>query len=774
MKHNYHLIFKYSILISILFSLNIGFSQKNIASLVLNKVNNLRDSLHLNSLELDSVLNKAGIDHAFYLAKKHRLSHFQLTFSKETPSERIFFYKGNRTYVGENIASIPIRNKKKKILDQYKMAESLFQSWYNSPPHYQNMINPNYTKMGLGSWVSKKKIRYAAQVFSSNEITLPKQFKNSDISWGVRPAKFSCKDEPKTYQTMFFANGVEVDGNNIYFYFHDRKFFNNVIRGDNDGLAIDIVLREQLPCGKENQFHISKVHDGEMQRPIYKYEILQNNISGNPKKIRVKIGEVPSYIRNQQWEANVIIINNNKLCDYSIPTEVPSDIFPLLKITPYYDYYDSLWISKENNTVRIKDSMHIELLYERNKKKFFSHNEEEYKRMLSWGNYIDAVKVECFASVEGTEWYNETLLEDRKQSVSELLSKSQFDLNKVDFLLVENWNLMNNQINTNKLVKGLQGKSRIQIKSFLKRNKSTLLDSLLFEQRKTHIYAKVDTIVQTDNYLNFKFASDYDSTLSIFNLPWNKILREDYILSKKEISVDLIDSLLSKKELRTNLLGASSIKYVVNGMDSILTTNFLKKPDPSSDKQIVNYAIFLTKYWFANFSRYYKTKGVAISITPEELRIIISKLDTTIINSRDIVRLKINILLSGIHYYVAHNNWKPVDRYFKSIAELIRLNDFSPEEARELALFCNHFHKFEEAVKIMHPFHENKSLSEDGYFVLAKTSTLIRNKLDQNEYHDYMNSAKEANHSRYCSWLDNSFQIQRDEYIKNDFCTECK
>lgn len=775
MKCNFLSGFKHLILLLFVFCTNNGLTQESesIESLVLDKVNHLRDSLKLLPLKLDSVLNKAGVDHAFYMAKKRKLSHFQKTFSKETPSERVFFYQGNRTYVGENVASIPIRNNKKKLLNRQEIADSLYQSWFYSPPHFENMINPNYTKMGLGTWVFKKKIRYAAQVFSSNEITLPKGFRNSNISWGVRPSEFTCKDESRTYETMFFANGVQVSGNNIYFYFHDKKFFDKVINTDNDGLAIDVVLREQLPCDKENQFHISKVHDGEMQRPIYKYEILQSNISGNPKKIRVKIGEVPDYIKNQQWEANIIVINNNKLCDYSIPIEVPSDIFPLLEINPYYNLNDSLWISK-HDTLRIIDSMHIELLYQRSEKKFYSHDREEYEKMLSWGSYIDSVTIDCFASVEGAKWYNETLLKERKESVSNLLLNSQFNLNKVHFRLSENWNLMHIQIDSVESIKSLKDRSNTQIKSYLKRNQSSFFDSLLFEQRKTHIYASVDTTIQTNNYRNFKFANNYDSSLSMYNLPWNKILREDYILAKHEIGTNLIDSLVDKKELKTNLLGASSIKNVVYDIDSLLTIELLKDLDTNSNRQIANYAIFLTKYWFAHFSRDYRTKGVVETITPEQLRTIISKLDTNVIDSRDVLRLNINILLSGIHYYVAHNDWTPVDSYFTSISELIKLDDFTPEEARELALFCNYFHKFEEAIKILHPFHEDKSLSENGYFVLAKTATLIKNKLDKDKYHTYMNSAKKANHSRYCTWLDTAFQIQRNEYIKNQFCSECR
>lgn len=750
-----------------------NFSQNRIEKVVLEKVNTLRDSLDLPPLKYDKILSTAGKDQAFYMLAKQKLTHFQKTFSKESPAARVEYYKGNRTYIGENVAKVPISYFKKDSLDIEKTAQNLFNSWLNSPPHYKNMIHPNFTKMGLNFVPVGKKQLYAAQVFSSEEIHLPKAFKNPERSWGVRPSEFTCKDETQRYETMFFANSIVVEGDSVYFYFHDIKFFRNVINKDNDGLALDIVLREQLPCDKENQFHISTIYDGEMQRPIYKYDIYRKDESNNPKKIKIKLGVVPDHLKNKQWEPNIIIINNNKLCDYSFPVEVPSAIFPLLKLKPYYDLNDSLHSPNEITSVHLHDSIHVELMYERSQKQFSALDINEFTRLLSWNQFIHHLDVDCFASVEGATWFNDRLLEDRTKSVSTLLLNNGFAPGKITIHSAENWTEMGSQIDVYS-IDNLKHKTKPQIKYFLKKNKSPRFDSLLFNQRKTHIYATVDTTLELTNYEQFKFARYYDSTLSLDLLPLNKLLREDYILANRQINVSLVDDLKNKTELKTNLLGAASIKHVNGYLDSTTVIKLLSSLDQSNPAQVFNYTHFLTKYWFSHFSRSYETKGVAETITPDELLDLISSIDTNHVNSKDMDRLNVNILLSGIHYYVAHNNWQPVNDYFNTISELVKLDNFTPEEARELALFCNHFHKFEVAVKILQPFHENKSLSEDGYFVLAKTSTLIRTKLELLDYHKYMASAKKANHNRYCKWLDKSFQIQRDEFIKRDFCENCQ
>lgn len=77
-------------------------------------------------------------------------------------------------------------------------------------------------------------------------------------------------------------------------------------------------------------------------------------------------------------------------------------------------------------------------------------------------------------------------------------------------------------------------------------------------------------------------------------------------------------------------------------------------------------------------------------------------------------------------------------------------------------------------MKILDQFFENEDLTEDGYFLLASTSTLIRGTLDRESYWAYMEKAKKENQKRYCAWLNDEFQIQRDEHLKKDYCKTCR
>ena len=99
--------------------------------------------------------------------------------------------------------------------------------------------------------------------------------------------------------------------------------------------------------------------------------------------------------------------------------------------------------------------------------------------------------------------------------------------------------------------------------------------------------------------------------------------------------------------LRTNLLGASSIDIGRNYLDSVIIEKFIKEVDATDSKELFNYAHFLTNYWYSKFARWYGMKNVAQSITPNDLKDLMSNIDTTIIDVVNLSRLRVNILLSS-------------------------------------------------------------------------------------------------------------------------------
>lgn len=746
-------------------------AQQTVNDFLLIRVNELRDSLKLPRLKSDVVLDKAANNHTVYIAGKRKLTHEQSVSNMFSVADRIFHFGGNRTYCGENVASLGDL----KLNDNREIANRFFEAWKNSPGHYANMVNPNFTRMGFGLKRGTNGI-YGAQVFASEEIKLPKQFNGLHPNWGIKPNPVVCRALNESYETMSFANNIQVNGYEVFFFFHDMPFFNAVISDKKDGLAIDVVLREQLPCSRENQFHISPIFDGQMQKPVYRDDLLKNNLSGNPYKILVKIGEIPESMRNMDWSVNVIVIKNNFNCDYCVPSVINSSLFPLLPIEPFWENVQNNSLSDIHKILWIHDTINLSFHFSRGNEHFENYDKAEMDRLLFMLPFVNQVRVDCFASVEGSESINQNLLEKRRQTLYDfLVLKKRLNPKLIQWNLAENWDMMYKQIATHSLAE-FRNKSQQEIRTWLRENPSSFYDSLLYEQRASRIQAIVDTTITINNLEMLARFSEYDSTFNKHDYAWNDVLELCRYNANMQLSKEDINSLLLDRRLITNFLAIlPSNNFIFKTTDSTLIEKHLTVVNKKNVIQVFNYANFLTHYWYRKFSGSYSLLGVARTITPEQLFQWIDPLSQSPeISTEQLENLKFNMYLSGVLYYTAYNDWKLKDKYFDAIVAIVVELNFTVNRAEKLALFFNYFHKFERTVKLLDPYFQRNELSENGLFLLAETATLVRHKLDEAVYHNYMDTAKKINLKRYCQWLNDYFQIQRDEFIKQDYCRSCE
>lgn len=151
---------------------------KLIESLIKSKIDSVRISKGNLPMAYNDTLYKAASDHAKYLKKIKKLSHFQKDNpKKKTPANRVAFYGLKNTDVAENVAytfiqtTIKNGNSKEYINSTYAdVAGDLVTGWVNSPEHYANLINAEYSLTGVAVSFDKATKRiYAVQIFSSEK-----------------------------------------------------------------------------------------------------------------------------------------------------------------------------------------------------------------------------------------------------------------------------------------------------------------------------------------------------------------------------------------------------------------------------------------------------------------------------------------------------------------------------------------------------------------------------------------------------------------------------
>jgi uncharacterized YkwD family protein len=115
------------------------------ANQVVTLVNQERAKANLKPLASDSALSAMALDKAKDMYNKHYFSHTSPTYG--SPFDMMKTYSIRFTYAGENIAM------------GQKTPQDVMNAWMNSAGHRQNILSPNFTKIGTayynGEWVQE-------------------------------------------------------------------------------------------------------------------------------------------------------------------------------------------------------------------------------------------------------------------------------------------------------------------------------------------------------------------------------------------------------------------------------------------------------------------------------------------------------------------------------------------------------------------------------------------------------------------------------------------
>ncbi|MFE5318965.1 CAP domain-containing protein [Paenibacillus sp. NPDC056579] len=127
-------------------TVNEGTSEQSaFATEVINLVNQERAKAGLGALTEDKALSNMALDKAKDMYNNNYFDHNSPTYG--SPFDMMKTYGISYSYAGENIAK------------GQRSPQEVMNSWMNSPGHRQNIMSPNYTKIGVayynGEWVQE-------------------------------------------------------------------------------------------------------------------------------------------------------------------------------------------------------------------------------------------------------------------------------------------------------------------------------------------------------------------------------------------------------------------------------------------------------------------------------------------------------------------------------------------------------------------------------------------------------------------------------------------
>ncbi len=766
MKLNYF--FVILVVLPFLSRTQISIEDKNVIRIELAKqVNQLRASKGLPALLFSDTLRKAAEFHSKYMADNDILSHDQKAAKYATPTKRVKAQGGKEfESIGENVLYTKPQEFPLKKNDLSRIASEMFLSWKNSPPHYQNMIEAEYVYGDFGFEVNlKKKIVFATQVFGKRGVQVANQLSKNEF--GITKATEDCDKAFNNLHNVILnmGNGLQIEGHEVILYYNNEKFFKTIFTNPKDGIAIDLVSRDQLACEIPNKLDVSPIHDGILLKPIYRDELLKNNRAEGDFRMITKVGDIPKNLDPSKYSASTIIIKNGQACKYVYPALVPHQPYALRPIEPFLKDEPKINLTSEGIIL----SQIVEYDFKTNSIQTVKNPEIE-----DIFAHIQSVQINSFSSVEGDSVHNAELHNSRAEYIKNHIKKT-FELNDKVFTInaKENWELMNFQLSYH----DLDPWTKLQhdsIKNLLLQKDSTIpWDSLLFNQRRAQAIINYQGRYNKDEAFESLAGFNLRTAIALNNPALtNKALYEMYKIKHDAdvwilLEPQTVEFMIKHTQTVTNYSAMLTFAY---SWDPYSVTRYLHSYLPRFYK--------LDKQAQINLLQLYALLGMELlnewDVASEKLARVIhpSKIEPLIV--KDIkIELLFNLHLTFIQYYGQVNDDKNIKKSFEFISNYFKSHTLEPKDDVDLCLFYNSWSMYFMTIDHLMPKFEKKTINQEGLFVLAETLNFTNYDHESEKFVQVHEAASNSDRFRWCDMVDDSFQILRNYKLKRLYCETC-
>ena len=736
-----------------------------LADMILKKINALRQQKDLFSLKKDENLKEAAQQHAAFMSEAKEVTHIQDDELYKTPQKRVLYYSKDYNIIGENIIktkriAAPFNSKKLAFV-----ANIIYNSWKKSPENYKNMTSSSYTYVNMGiTHNTETQQFFVCLVFGSKKHKVPNQL--SEFAFGIKPEGNQCTGLSKEILKIHanLGNSLEIKDNEVFLNYANKNEVSQIITGDNDGFAIDVVERTQTLCSGANLIDASPIYDGILLAPVYKNSLFSNN-RGYNNSLKVSLGKIPDVLRNKDVSVNLIILKENTLCDYRIPTSIPIERFKLLHVEPKLEEPS---IDLRNQGIRIAKEVFFEFETSQTTTEVYTEANFDLDNVHSFD-------IKSYTSIDGSERANKIIQEKRaefiRQHIGDVLGFS-LDFTKINVDARANWPLFDYQLE----LYGYKDKlslSKAEKRAFANGPIKNSWQPQFAKQRKSKL------IAFQHGYWNVKNRQH-----GFYNL-LNGLIKDDVHLVNKSLvwlykhnivnyNLDkdfILDKLLRNKELVQNVSALFTKNIDEYNIDNLIyfINYWLPKAEslnPDAQKNLLNLYSHTTFKILQNWNE--DSKHPARILHPDNVETLFKtyKAQSTI----DAVYL--NYHMTKVEYFNKLNEKHKIKPSFDFINTHYKANAKTIEDVVALSSFFNVWKSYENALGLLVEQNNNNTLNEDAAFILAKT-LVTDTENEEEELILLQEKAIKFNAKRWCKWITKDFQTLRIKHIKDLYCSTC-
>lgn len=571
---------------------------------------------------------------------------------------------------------------------------------------------------------------------------------------------------------------IEVKDGIIYFAFPSIDHFKKIFDKDSDGIAVDIVHKDQFQCGVVPNFDTSSPYKGFLLPPKFKKELEKNIDLDAFNNVVVEYGVLPPQFIASDVECNLLVLQKKALCDYKSISGFNYGSWDLLEMGLYRDSKPS---SREaSNLQTFKKTIEFAIPFEKNKSSFSQEDIQPLYDSLKLTNYdIKEMSILAFSSVEGTIELNDKLQRERAESVVEALQAYQSTKINMNVITKENWGQFARDIDGTRF-SYLRKYSKDELKSLLAQDKRLLdsLEPILAKHRKGMIKLKLQLNLSDYEDHPEKLKHVFQQSLAEPDLDQALFVQEKIIENIKDDKLpdEFINQLEIPKEskygpLFINIILFNWERQNVELMESIRKIEKLEEIFPNSPKLKYNLLVLKIRAW---------TEGEAPGIDRNTLKKLLEEVKKTDIDPTLVKRLEINYHLLLAQYLVYEKKFREKRKSINIIHQQYKNLELKDTEVLSLAKFLATYSEFKAAEEVLYSRLSSDHVPEDLLFYYIELTIGNPEKTSTSAYKGILQKALDTNVQRYCrlflprSQGGFSFQLKENPVLKSSYCGRCE
>ena len=593
-----------------------------------------------------------------------------------------------------------------------------------------------------------------------------------------------CRETKQLIETkprdVLYGVHINAQGD-VNFSMNNRAWFDKIFKNPQDGITVDLVLKDRYAC-KSTNYASHTLPKGRFMQPVFLNGLRKGIVDNGLDQIEIKIGMVPPELRGRlrDLEGNLVILKDGVICYYTFLVNIDRALWDLLPLGLHTDTVintDKLLDTTVKEKILYTRKILVTVPFAKSKATFNKADLKPLYDSLHLTDFrIKKIDIRAYSSVEGSEQANHQLQQARARSMIQALQQYQTAGIKKDMIVAENWVEFNRDVQQTTFA-SYASLTREGVKAKLTdKTVAAQLEPVLAKHRKAVVTIYLDKKNGMETVAGENLASQFKTALAQNQVYKASLIQEEVYsrIADSRLPSSFADKLEipQEKEFSILLSNRETYRYTLGLTDeweALENFQLLFKLDSSNGRIRYNICALNFKFW------QYDTAF----LKPAQFLQDINALKRFQIDNALVQRMLINYHIITCEHSRYRRDYATRDRSLQFIISSYEQLPLSDVEVFSLAKYLSHNAHRNEAEKLVAKRVVSIDVNEDLLFYYLNLQFYKAVDDYKVTYKSEIENAISLNKARFCRFFNSinyggaSFQLLGNKSLWELHCEHC-